>query len=138
MKAGEISNKLIEKGLKVTPQRMAVWEAIKKLDNHPTAENIIGYIRKNHPNISVATVYKILDVFVESKLIKKVKTEKDVMRYDAITENHHHIYCSDSDNIKDYFDEELNDLLEMYFSKHSIPGFIIEDIKLQINGKFIS
>ena len=46
MKITEIRNKLIEKGLKVTPQRIAILEAIIKLNNHPTAENIIDYIRK--------------------------------------------------------------------------------------------
>jgi Fur family transcriptional regulator, peroxide stress response regulator len=138
MKAEEISNKLIGKGLKVTPQRMAILSAILKLKNHPTAENIIDYIRKNHPNISLGTVYKVLEVLVENELIQKVKTENDVMRYDAIMENHHHIYCSDSDKIEDYFDNELNQLLERYFEKKKIPDFKVEDIKLQIIGKYIS
>ena len=50
--------KLKEKGLKVTPQRVAIYEAIVTLKNHPTAENVIEYIKANHPNISVGTVYK--------------------------------------------------------------------------------
>jgi Fur family transcriptional regulator, peroxide stress response regulator len=136
MNAGEISSSLYEKGLKVTPQRIAIFEAILKLNNHPTAENIIEYIRKNHPNISVATVYKVLDVLVENGLIKKVKTENDIMRYDAIMESHHHIYCSDSDKIEDYMDDDLNKILENYFSEKKIPHFQIEDIKLQIIGKY--
>jgi Fur family peroxide stress response transcriptional regulator len=137
MKIDEIRNKLIEKGLKITPQRMAILEAIIKLNNHPTAENIIDYIRKNHPNIATATVYKVLDALVEKGLIKKVKTEKDVMRYDAFLEKHHHLYSSDTDRIEDYLDDELNKILENHFAKKGIPGFKIEDIKLQIIGKFI-
>jgi Fur family peroxide stress response transcriptional regulator len=50
---------LKEKGLKVTPQRVAIYEAIVNLKNHPTAENVIEYIKANHPNISVGTVYKV-------------------------------------------------------------------------------
>jgi Fur family peroxide stress response transcriptional regulator len=136
MKNEEIITKLIEKGLKITPQRIAILEAIIKLNNHPTAENIIEFIRKNHPNISVATVYKVLEALVAKGLIKKVKTEKDIMRYDAMVESHHHLYCSESDRIEDYKDTELNELLEGYFEKKSIPGFRIEDIKLQIIGQF--
>jgi Fur family transcriptional regulator, peroxide stress response regulator len=136
MKAEEISSKLFAKGLKVTPQRIAILEAILKLKNHPTAENIVEYIRKNHPNISVATVYNVLDALVSSELIRKVKTEKDIMRYDAVLESHHHIYCSDSERIEDYYDNELNELLEKYFEKKKIPDFKIEDIKLQIIGKY--
>jgi Fur family transcriptional regulator, peroxide stress response regulator len=137
MKPEELSNKLIEKGLKVTPQRIAILEAIVKLKNHPTAENIIEYIRKKHPNIATATVYKVLDALVSSELIQKVNTERDIMRYDAIMESHHHLYCSESERIEDYKDNELNEMLEKYFEKKGIPDFKIQDIKLQIIGKFI-
>jgi Fur family peroxide stress response transcriptional regulator len=138
MKLEEITNKLVEKRLKVTPQRVAILEAIFSLDNHPTAENIIDYIRKNHPNIATATVYKVLDTFVSCRLINRVRTDRDIMRYDAIIESHHHIYCSDSDRIEDYKDDELNSLLSEYFINKGIPNFKIEDIKLQILGKYIT
>ena len=137
MGIGEISAKLNEKGLKVTPQRIAILEAIIKLNNHPSADNIIEYIRNNHPNIATATVYKVLDALVSNELIKKVKTEKDIMRYDAALEKHHHLYCSESDRIEDFNDDELNEILEMFFKKKGIPNFKIKDIKLQIIGKYI-
>lgn len=136
MEITEIRNKLIETGLKVTPQRIAILEAIIVLNNHPTAENIIEFIRKNHPNIATATVYKVLDVMVRNELIKKVKTDKDILRYDAIMEKHHHLYCSETDRIEDYVDDELNKMIEDYFVKKGIKDFQIEDIKLQIIGKF--
>ncbi len=137
MKVAEIKNKLIEKGLKVTPQRIAILEAINKLNNHPTAENIIDYIRNNYPNISTATVYKVVDALTANEIIRKVKTERDVMRYDAVMDSHHHLYCSESDRIEDFFDDELNEIIENYFKNKNIPGFKIEDIKLQIIGKFL-
>ena len=136
MPAKEIRNKLSAKGLKITPQRIAILDAIEKLNNHPTAENIIDYIRRNHPNIATATVYKVLDALAGNDLIKKVKTDKDIMRYDAITENHHHLYCAESDRIEDYFDTELSEIIGNYFKIKGIPDFEIEDIKLQIIGKF--
>jgi Fur family transcriptional regulator, peroxide stress response regulator len=138
MSAKEIRNKLSTKGLKITPQRIAILEAIEELNNHPTAENIIGYIRRNHPNIATATVYKVLDALAANDLIKKVKTDRDIMRYDAITDNHHHLYCAESDRIEDYFDQELNEMISSYFEKKRIPGFEIADIKLQIIGTFSS
>ena len=129
---------LKEKNLKITPQRIAVLEAILELGNHPTAENIIESIKMNHPNIAIGTVYKILEIFVDNGIVKKVKTDKDIMRYDAILEKHHHLYCVESDRIEDYYDEELNQILEKHFENKKIKDFKIEDIKLQIIGNFLN
>lgn len=134
MNTGDIGNLLIEKGLKVTPQRIAIFMAVLK-SNHPSADQVLEFIRINNPNISLATVYKVLDTFVRNGLIHMVKTDKDVKRYDAVLEKHHHIYFSDSDIIKDYIDPELNKMMDKYFSKNPIPGLKIEDIKLQIIGR---
>ena len=112
-----------------------ILEAIHHLNNHPTAERIIEYIDTMYPNIATGTVYKVLNVLSENNLVRRVKTEKDVMRYDGVLESHHHVYDTGSDEISDYFDEELDELLRAYFKKKDIPGFRIEEIVLQINGK---
>jgi Fur family peroxide stress response transcriptional regulator len=132
----EIKNRLAEKGLKVTPQRMVILEAVYNLNNHPTAENIIEYIRQKHPGIATGTVYKVLETLVLNGLIKKVTTDRDIMRYDGILENHHHLYCSECDLIEDYHDNELDVLLRKYFENKNLPGFHIEKFVLQINGIF--
>ena len=138
MKSTDIIGKLTQAGLKITPQRTAVLEAVVELRNHPTAENVFDFIKTNQPNIATGTVYKTLETFVEKGLIKKVKTDKDIMRYDAIIEPHHHLYCSSSDRIEDFSDPGLQQLIEDYFATHSIPNFKIEDIKLQIIGEFVA
>jgi Fur family peroxide stress response transcriptional regulator len=132
-----ISAILTSYGLKVTPQRIAILEAVTTMNNHPTADKISEYVRQSHPNIAIGTIYKILETLVEKKIIRKVKTESDIMRYDAVKERHHHIYCTECDEIQDYFDEELDQLLENYFKTRRIPNFKIEDVKLQIIGKFL-
>ena len=136
MYSEELRSKLIYSGLKVTPQRLAVFEALHELKDHPTTECIVDFIKRNHPNISTGTVYKTLDTFAEKGLVAKVKTERDIMRYDAIQEKHHHLYCAESERIEDYYDEGLDNLIEHYFEQKKIKGFRIKDIKLQIIGNF--
>lgn len=115
---------------------LAILEALSSCGPHPSAEQIIEKVRKEHPKISVATVYKVLETLVAKKIISKVKTDKDSMRYDAVVQSHHHIYCSGSEQIDDYFDEELDDLLVTYFIRKKITGFTMDEVRLQIIGKY--
>jgi Fur family peroxide stress response transcriptional regulator len=129
--------KLKTSGLKITPQRLIVLDSISLMNTHPTAEDIIVFVRKMHPNIAVGTVYSILEALENKDLIKKVKTEAGVFRYDGVTEHHHHLYCKESDRIADYIDEDLDSILRDFFSRKKPENFKIEEIKLQINGKFL-
>jgi Fur family peroxide stress response transcriptional regulator len=127
---------LSDNNLKVTPQRTAVLEVIMNLKNHPSAETIAEYLKINFPHMPLGTVYKILDKFVQLGIIEKINTNADVARFDAVKEKHHHIYCPEEERIEDYYDDELYNLLDNYLKKKKIPGFVIEDFKLQITGKF--
>jgi len=136
MRVEEIRDKISDSGLKVTPQRIAVYHALVDMMDHPTAEMIKNHIAEKNPSISLATVYKTLEAFVNKNLIRKIKTEEDVMRYDPILEEHHHLYDQKNETIADYYNDELNQLIRDYFRKNDIPNFKIEDIKLHIIGEF--
>ena len=131
----EVIKILTEKGLKVTPQRTAVLEVVMNLRNHPTADEIVQYLRITYPHIPIGTVYKILDKFHKLGIIDKVKTDNELIRYDPVKTRHHHIYSTENESIKDFYDDDLDKILSEYFEKKSIPGFIVEDFKLQIIGK---
>jgi len=131
-----IIKRLNEAGLKITPQRVAVMQTLCKLRMHPTAEELFAEVSKTIPGLSPTTIYNTLDTFVEKGLIKRVKTDADVMRYDAITEHHHHLYCAVSDRMEDYFDTELDEMLNAYFERKRINGFKVSDIRLQLMGDF--
>lgn len=104
--------------------------------NHPTVESIIEYVTHKHVSIAVGTIYKILETYVVKGIIHKVKTDKDFVRYDSITDTHHHLYSIDGDRIEDYFDDSLDTLLDGYFRNKKIDNFRIEGMKLQITGYF--
>ncbi|MDZ7739286.1 MAG: Fur family transcriptional regulator [Bacteroidales bacterium] len=131
-----LTGKMKEKGLKVTPQRIAVLEALQASKGHPSAEIIYETVRKKNPNIAVATIYKILQTFEKNDIIRRINTGGDIIRYDADLHHHHHLYSSESERVVDYNDEQLSRLLEDYFKEKQIPGFRIEEIQLQINGEF--
>ncbi len=132
----QILKELSEAGLKVTPQRMAVLEVLKESSDHPTADAIHRKVLDSIPGISATTIYNTLDTFVDKGLVKRVKTDAGIMRYEPMSGPHHHLYCLVSDRMEDYFDPDLDRLLEDYFRSKKIKDFDIRDIRLQIMGDF--
>ena len=124
-------------GLKVTSQRLAIYQTLLKSEEHPSAEKIFEKIGLEHPSISLATVYKTLETLVEAGLAKKVKTANDLLRFDAKTGNHNHLYCSNTDQIIDFDDPELQTMLESYFAKKKFRNFKVKDFQLQVNGEIL-
>jgi Fur family peroxide stress response transcriptional regulator len=127
---------LSEKGLKITLQRKIILDAINNAGYHPDAESIIRTVKTEYPNISQGTVYKTLDLFCKKGIIRKLDTPEDKLRFDSVTEPHYHIFCTKSGKIKDYYDTELNNLLNNYFRQKKIRNFQINDIRVQITGTF--
>ena len=133
----EVQEILKEHGLKVTPQRKVILQVLRTMKNHPTAEMVIGKVTRKEPDISPATVYKTLDLFTVKGIIMRIRTDRDVMRYDPFIERHHHLYLNGSDEIVDFQDEELNRLLQEYFQRKNIPGVVVEDFRVEIQGRKI-
>ena len=109
-----------------------------KLDSHPTAEQIISYVKAHYPNIATGTIYKVLDSFVEKNLLQKVKTDQGIMRFDPTLSMHHHLYCAETNRIEDFKDENLDEMIRQYLLNKGIENFQIKDFKLEINGTFIN
>lgn len=136
MNYNKLTKLLSEKGLKVTPQRIAVLEALYEIMNHPSAEEVRKKLHIRFPNIAIGTIYNILDTFCEHGIIKKVKTDSDFVRYDVDMGKHHHIYCENCNHIENYHDPELDELLRAYFDRKQIPHFQIKEFILQIIGNY--
>jgi Fur family peroxide stress response transcriptional regulator len=94
-------SKIKESGLQVTHQRLAVYEALCKTTEHPTAEQVHKEVTKRFPMISLGTVYKTLERLHAVGLIKKVNPVKDVGRYEAKAQLHHHMICEKCQSILD-------------------------------------
>lgn len=76
-----------------TIQRSLVLDAVNKLHNHATADEIYDAVIIEHPNISKATVYRNLNALSEIGEIRKLEIPGGADRYDHCTHNHCHIKC---------------------------------------------
>jgi Fur family peroxide stress response transcriptional regulator len=130
-----IKKLISEGGLKFTHQRMVIYQAIYGADDHPTAEKVFEQIKDSNPSISLGTVYKTLDTFVNSGIIQKFMDNHGVMRFDAILETHSHLYCKKTNEIRDYRNEELESLLKDFFKKNQLKDFEVDEISIVIRGQ---
>jgi len=95
---------LREKGVKVTPKRLAVFrEAASSLD-HPDIETIFRNVRKKMPSVSLDTVYRALDLFRELGLVNALRPLDARARFDADVGPHHHFICSGCGLTRDLHD----------------------------------
>lgn len=133
----KIGIKLNEKGLKSTHQRLVVYQALLQYKGHPSAEEIYDIVKINNPTISLGTIYKTLETFVENDLVIKVSTTSGKMKYDSTLESHNHIYSTNTDEIIDYFDAELKSIIDDYIKSKQIENFNIRDVRLHIRGNKI-
>jgi Fur family peroxide stress response transcriptional regulator len=81
-------------GLRVTPQRLAVYRLLAGTDRHPTAQMVYDELRGDHPSLSLATVYNTLDALVEAGVINALGAAGDgSIHYDADTSPHVNLAC---------------------------------------------
>ena len=82
-------------------KRNAILPCLKGTDKHPSAEMVHEMLHDEHPDISLATVYRILSRFKQQGLITSVATVRGVERFDANTEPHVHFICTGCDAVMD-------------------------------------
>ena len=106
----EIAQILREKGLKVTPQRIAVYNMLMNTYEHPNAEMIYKTLEPTNPTMSLATVYKTLDFFKQLGLVQELNVGEPSSRYDAVVQCHPHTVCKVCGKVEDLHMEQLTEV----------------------------
>ncbi len=121
---------LKSKGLRVTPQRFAVYANLLSRSDHPTVEKILDDLNRDAPVSSQATVYSSLQALQGVGLVREVLLEEGVVRYDANVELHHHFRCNQCGTIEDI---PWNSLENLALS-HLRPGLHPETYEVTVRG----
>ena len=111
-----IPEMLRQKGLKVTPQRIAILNMLMNTKSHPTAEAIFKALEPTNPTMSLATVYKTLDSFTSAEIIQELSIDGESLHYDYNTDFHPHIICKKCGSVCDV-DVSINDEVNAIINK---------------------
>lgn len=132
--ANKIAGILRHKGYRLTPQRHAVLKVIADSRDHLTPAKIYTLVHQEHPTIGVATVYRVINLLAEHKLICRVISGDNSQSYlmRRPLEHHHHLVCSQCGQAVDFTNCDLSEL-EQQLSRDT--GYNIEGHILEIYGR---
>lgn len=97
----ELTTLFRARGLKVTPQRRAVFEALHGDPGHPTADAIWARVRDQMPTVSLRTVYQALNDLVDLGEVQAVSVGNGAARFDPNTTGHDHFVCRECERVYD-------------------------------------
>ena len=85
------------KGYKITPQRRAVIDALLNCGKFSTAQQILEFVRKTNPDISLDTIYRNLSLLIELDIVHEIHTQnRDGNVFEIVTSgHHHHLVCTE-------------------------------------------
>ncbi|GEM_PF-314252 len=81
-------------GVRVTPQRLFVLDALEHGGGHMTAEEIMQWAVQRYPALNLATVYRTLDLLIEVGLVAQMRLDTGVTTFELVgAAPHHHLIC---------------------------------------------
>ena len=121
----EISNQ------RITAQRRRILEYLKSVKTHPRAEVIFEAVRKDIPKITLATVYRNLNILADNGEILKFIKDGEA-RFDGDVSSHQHCFCRVCGNVEDVFCEDID---EYALDRIGDGKFFAEDVHVFFYGK---
>ena len=122
----------MEAATKQFRKRNAILTCLRSTDLHPSAEMVHEMLQTDHPDISLATIYRNLALFKAQGLVQSVATVKGIERFDANTDPHVHFICSSCDAVMDLHQMEVPEALSRSVEQSS--GCQVDQCQLTFSG----
>ena len=100
-----------ENDLKITPQRIAIYQELLKAKDHPSADTMYKRLMKKFRNISLDTVNRTLLTFHKIGIASIVEGYGQPKRFDPEISTHHHFRCVRCNRIVDFHEEDYDNLI---------------------------
>ena len=115
-----------------TVQRQVIEGALRRLANHPTADDVYEAVHAEHPGIGRATVYRTLGRLADEGAIGRVRINNGADRFDHQTFAHYHVRCTHCGRVDDVMVPVLDEGAERAAERTS--GYLICGHTLQFDG----
>jgi Fe2+ or Zn2+ uptake regulation protein len=130
----DLSTALRARGMRVTPQRVVLHRALRELDRHVTADELLDSVADRLPNVSLPTIYATLELLEELGMVRRVQRAGTTL-FDPRIESHHHLVCTVCGSMEDLDAELETAVLERAAARR---GFEHERIEAVVHGRCAS
>lgn len=117
--------------MKHTKQKELIYNAVTGSRSHPSADDVYHMLKPNYPGLSLATVYRNLNVFADSGMLQRIPMPSGGTRFDGTLEPHYHMVCTKCGNLYDIELDHLDTLAQDVMKK---SGFEVSSFNLLISG----
>ena len=128
----DILERLRDKGIAPSAQRVAIAEYVLATDEHPSADRVLAVVGERLPVLSRATVYNTLNLFVEKGLLRTVTLAAGRVVFDPNLERHHHFVDVENEEIVDIPWENLKVKGVTALSRE---GFEVDSFEVVLRGR---
>ncbi len=97
----ELSERLRERGLRATSQRLVMNRLLRQSNRHLSAEQLLDEASEQLPGVSLPTVYSTLELFEQLGIVRRVNGGGGTLMWDTRADAHHHMICRDCGRIED-------------------------------------
>ena len=112
-------------------QREVILESLKQNVVHPTAEYLYGILKKQEPNLSLATLYRNLNQLAEAGIIKKIDGLESSAHFDHNTHEHYHFICKKCMKVYDISSDVAPNIISKIEKE---TDFLVENYDIVFQG----
>ncbi len=129
----DLAERCVAAGMKLTAPRRAVVQVLTESSDHPSVETVYERARAVEKSISIATVYRTLNMLDELGLVQRHEFtgSENCARFEANTEHHHHLVDLETGEVVEFQNAELERLKEAIARE---LGFELLDHRLELYG----
>jgi Fur family ferric uptake transcriptional regulator len=119
--------------LPVTSQRLAIAQLMLHAPDHLSAEDVAARVQEQGQQVGLATVYRTIDLLVESKLLVERDFGEGFRRFEAARDvpQHEHMLCGVCGTVEEFHDERIIEITKVVAQSR---GFARESHRLVIHG----